>query len=201
MMINDYIITVHSKCRVCRELTKKFCKTASLIWQFLAGLKPVQRAILRKKSGSIFCRLKRLHVHSKKKYKMWTCPKCERELKHPNQWHNCVKISINSLFEGKAEELAYVFDKLLAEIMEWEHVAVSATQNCIVFVHNQTFLVIRPMKKELDLKFFSVTEQDERPVIKSIFYSGRYSNHIRIAALDELTKTVYTLIKKSYKLL
>jgi hypothetical protein len=57
------------------------------------------------------------------------------------------------------------------------------------------------MKKQLDLKFFSETELEELPVIKSIFYSGRYSNHIRIAALDELTKTVYTLIKKSYKLL
>jgi hypothetical protein len=132
---------------------------------------------------------------------MWTCPRCERELKNPNQWHNCVKVSINSLFEGKAEELSFVFDKMLAEITEWENVAVSATQNCIVFVHNQTFLVIRPMKKQLDLKFFSETELEELPVIKSIFYSGRYSNHIRIAALDELTKTVYTLIKKSYKLL
>ncbi len=132
---------------------------------------------------------------------MWTCPKCERELKNPNQWHNCVKVSINSLFEGKAAELPFVFDKLLAEITEWEQVAVSATQHCIVFVHNQTFLVIRPMQKQLDLKFFSAAALEEAPVIKSIYYSGRYSNHIRIAALDELTKTVYTLIKNSYKLL
>lgn len=132
---------------------------------------------------------------------MWTCPKCERELKNPNQWHNCVKVSINSLFEGKAEELTFIFDKLLAEITEWEHVAVSATQNCIVFVHNQTFLVIRPMQKQLDLKFFSEVAPEEPPVIKSIYYSGRYSNHIRIGALDDLTNTVYSLIKKSYQLL
>ncbi|MBJ7428321.1 MAG: hypothetical protein JHD28_05110 [Bacteroidia bacterium] len=131
----------------------------------------------------------------------WTCPKCERELKNPNQWHNCVKVSIDSLFEGKAAELVFVFDALLSEIIDWEDVAVSATQNCIVFVHNQTFLVIRPMKKTLDLKFYSEAEQDEFPVIKSIFYSGKFENHIRVSALDDLTQTVYGFIKKSYDLL
>ena len=132
---------------------------------------------------------------------MWTCPKCERELKNPNQWHNCVKVSIDSLFEGKADELVFVFDKLLSEIIDWKGVAVSATQNCIVFVHNQTFLIIRPMKKELDLKFYSTTQQEEEPIIKSVSYSGKFENHIRVSKLEDLTQTVYTFIKKSYQLL
>jgi hypothetical protein len=132
---------------------------------------------------------------------MWTCPKCERELKNPNQWHNCVKVSIDSLFEGKAEELVFVFDKLLSEIIDWQNVAVSATQNCIVFVHNQTFLIIRPMKKELDLKFYSATQQEEEPILKSILYSGKFQNHIRVSKLEDLTQTVYSYIKQSYHLL
>lgn len=132
---------------------------------------------------------------------MYTCPKCERELKNPNQWHNCVKVSIDSLFEGKAEELVLVFDKLLSEIIDWENVAVSATQNCIVFVHHQTFLIIRPMKKQLDLKFYSETEKEEFPIIKSIFYSGKYENHIRVSNVEELTPTIYGYIKQSYTLL
>ena len=132
---------------------------------------------------------------------MWTCPKCERDLKNPNQWHNCVKVSIDSLFEGKAEELVLVFDKLLSEIIDWENVAVSATQNCIVFVHNQTFLIIRPMKKQLDLKFYSEKEQEEFPIFKSIFYSGKYENHIRLSSLSDLTPAVYSYLKQSYKLL
>jgi hypothetical protein len=132
---------------------------------------------------------------------MWTCPKCERDLKNPNQWHNCVKVSIDSLFEGKSEELVLVFDKLLSEIIDWENIAVSATQNCIVFVHNQTFLIIRPMKKQLDLKFYTQTKQDEFPIVKSIFYSGKYENHIRVSLLSELSPLVYTYIKQSYLLL
>ncbi|MFM2285265.1 MAG: hypothetical protein RLZZ543_762 [Bacteroidota bacterium] len=132
---------------------------------------------------------------------MWTCPNCERELRNPNQWHNCVKVSIDSLFEGKGEELVLVFDKLLSLIIDWENVAVSATQNCIVFVHRQTFLIIKPMKKQLDLKFYSELEQDEFPIIKSVYYSGRFENHIRVSQLDELTPSVLKFIKQSYQLL
>lgn len=132
---------------------------------------------------------------------MYTCPKCERELKNPNQWHNCVKVSIDSLFEGKSEELVLVFDKLLAEIVDWENVVVSATQNCIVFVHKQTFLIIRPMKKQLDLKFYSEKEKKELPIGKSIFYSGKYENHIRVSNLEDLTPIVYAYIKQSYTFL
>jgi len=132
---------------------------------------------------------------------MWTCPKCERELKNPNQWHNCVKVNIDSLFEGKSEELVYVFDRLLSVIMEWENVAVSATKNCIVFVHHQTFLIIRPMKNQLDLKFYSKEEKNEFPIVKSIFYSGKFENHIRVAKLEDVNEQVLILILQSYQLL
>ncbi len=132
---------------------------------------------------------------------MWVCPKCERELKSPNQWHNCVKVSIDSLFEGKAEELAFVFDKLLSQVIDWENVLVSTTQNCIVFVHNKTFLVIRPMKKLLDIKFYSTEQIEEELVIKSIFYSGKFENHIKLSTIEDLTQQVYAFIKQSYNLL
>ena len=131
----------------------------------------------------------------------WSCPKCERELRNPNQWHNCVKVNIGDLFKNKTQELEFVFDRLLAEIIEWENIAVSATQNCIVFVHNQTFLIVRPMKTQLDLKFYSDREQNELPIIKSIAYSGKFENHIRVSNLDDLTNEVFSFIKKSYKLL
>ena len=131
----------------------------------------------------------------------WTCPKCERELRNPKQWHNCVKVNIGDLFKNKSAELEFVFDRLLAEIIEWENIAVSATQNCIVFVHNQTFLIVRPMKTQLDFKFYSDKEQNEFPIIKSIAYSGKFENHIRVSNLGELTNEVYSFIKKSYKLL
>lgn len=131
---------------------------------------------------------------------MQTCPKCERELRNPNQWHNCVKVNIGDLFKNKAEELEFIFDRLLAVIIDWENIVVSATKNCIVFVHHKTFLIVRPMKTQLDIKFYSEKEQNDFPIIKSLIWNSKYENHIRISTLDQLTTEIYSLIKKSYQI-
>jgi len=132
---------------------------------------------------------------------MWTCPICERDLKCENQWHMCIKADLNTLFEGKPKELEFVFDKILAEVYDWDQVIVSNTKNAIMFVHKQTFLVIRPMSKFLDLKFYSKEQQLCTPCFKSTQVSKKFENRIRISTLEELTPTLNKLIRQSYELL
>ncbi|MFI5163466.1 MAG: DUF5655 domain-containing protein, partial [Sphingobacteriales bacterium] len=110
----------------------------------------------------------------------WVCPKCERELKSETQTHYCAKVDLDSLFEGKSAELTLTFDKLLLLVADWADVAISATPNCVVFVHRQTFLVIKPMKAVLDLKFYSASPPTGITLYKSYIYSGRYANHVRV---------------------
>src|ERR1700743_719010 len=131
----------------------------------------------------------------------WICPKCERELKRPNQIHYCIKVSVEDLLKDQSDELVLAFDKLLAEIADWDGVTISCSKNCIVFVHNQTFFVIRPMKGLLDLKFYSPKLPKDSIITKSTFYAKKYENHIRLTSLDKLTPRVYALIKESYNLL
>jgi Domain of unknown function (DUF5655) len=131
----------------------------------------------------------------------YTCPKCERSLRNPKQWHNCVKVEIDSLFEGKSKELIFVFDKLLAEVIDWKDVAVSATKNCIVFVHHQTFLIVKPMKSVVDLKFYSALEKTGQPILKSVPYSGKFENHIRLSKIEEVSPLVIKHLMDSYKFL
>lgn len=131
----------------------------------------------------------------------WTCPKCDRELSKPEQRHYCARVSLDSLFQGRASELVLVFDKILAEVTEWEGVLVGTTPNCIVFTRRLTFLVIRPMKKELDIKFYSKIPHPEKPVLKSEALGNKFENHIRIALLDDLKPTLFTYLRESYELL
>lgn len=131
----------------------------------------------------------------------WTCPKCERELKNENQWHNCVRVSLDDLLKGKPDEVLLAFDKLLAEVADWDEVLVSTTANCIVFVHNLTFFIIRPMQKQLDLKFYSATYMQHPQVIKSTLQHGKFENHIRLSNTDELNPQVFGMIRGSYELL
>ncbi|MGZ3872397.1 MAG: DUF5655 domain-containing protein [Mucilaginibacter sp.] len=131
----------------------------------------------------------------------WTCPKCERELPKPGQRHYCARVSLDSLFQGRPAELVLVFDKILAEVAYWDGVLVGTTPNCIVFTRRLTFLVIRPMKKELDLKFYSQVPYPEKLVIKSMGAAGKFENHIRLSVLDDLQPKLFTYIRESYQLL
>jgi hypothetical protein len=131
---------------------------------------------------------------------METCSICGRVLKSAKQWHYCAKVELDSLFEDKAKQLVFTFDRLLAEIMDWPNVSVSATKNCIVFVRMQTFLIVRPMKKQLDLKFYSSTYTNQPPVYKCVAYSGKFETHIRLSEIEEVDQQVFRLIKKSYEL-
>jgi len=132
----------------------------------------------------------------------WICPKCERELLNANQRHYCARVSLDSLFAGRPAELILVFDKILAEVADWDGVLVSTSPNCIVFVHRQTFFVIRPMQKQLDLKFYSAKRPESPMIIKSTGpHAGRYESNIRVAVLDDLNMQLFSLIRDSYNLL
>ncbi|MBE9586681.1 hypothetical protein IM792_19690 [Mucilaginibacter sp. JRF] len=98
----------------------------------------------------------------------WTCPTCDRELPWADYRHYCARVSLDSLFEGRSAELVLVFDKILAEVADWPNVLIGVTPNCIVFTRRVGFLIIRPKKKELDLKFYSKVQHPENPVIKSV---------------------------------
>lgn len=116
----------------------------------------------------------------------------------PNAWHYCAEVDMDDLFEDKAPELVLIFDHLLEQIVQWEEVGVSASKNCIIFIHKQTFLVVRPMKTQLDLKFFLQEHSLDHPITKCKAERQRFATHIRLKLLDELTPAVFKFIKRSY---
>jgi hypothetical protein len=129
----------------------------------------------------------------------WTCPKCERELPWRDYRHYCARVSLDSLFEGRPEELVLVFDKILAEVADRPKVLVGVTPNCIVFTRRVGFLIIRPMKKWLDLKFYSSIPHPEKPVIKSVAAGKKFANYLHVSTLDDLPPGLFVYIRESYE--
>lgn len=129
------------------------------------------------------------------------CPVCERPLTREKSWHYCQKIDIGSLFDGKPKELTLLFDKLLTEVGSWDGVSASATKNCIVFIAAKTFLVVRVMKKELDLKFVLPEECDDFPIYKKAAYGNKLEHYIRLGDAADLDTDVFRLIQQSYELM
>lgn len=131
----------------------------------------------------------------------WTCPNCDRELPWKDYRHYCERVSLDSLFEGRSPELILAFDKILAEVADWEKVLVGVTPNCIVFTRRVGFLIIRPMKKWLDIKFYSAVAHPEKPVIRSTAAGSKFENHIRVGSADDIGPNLFVYIRESYELM
>ena len=130
----------------------------------------------------------------------WKCPQCERTLKNTNQWHCCLNQDIDNLFLGKPNELMFAFDKILSSVFDFENVEISATKNCVVFFKTQTFLVVKPMKKALDVKFYLSDPLNRFPIIKVGLYGKQHEHHVRISTLEEVNPQLFSFIKQSHDL-
>jgi len=132
---------------------------------------------------------------------MEICPKCERPLKSINQWHNCVVMDLDTLFAGKALILQEIFEKVLAEVSTWEGVEISATQNCIVFLRNKTFLIIKPMKSQLNVKFYLTERQEGEPFHSSALWGSKWEHNIRVAKPQQIEGfQVLRWLRQSYEI-
>ena len=128
----------------------------------------------------------------------WTCPKCTRTISRPNAWHQCVNRPLESVFKNKQPIVYSLFKQLNQQIKKWKGVKASATQNCIVYVAETTFLIIRPMKSALDLKLYLSQPVEEFPVYKVDAWGGRFVHGIRLFDNGDLDDAVLKLLKQSY---
>lgn len=129
----------------------------------------------------------------------YTCAICNRPLTKPKMWHQCLQKPVAELFEGRPPVLKQLFDTLVADLGSWSGVRYSATKNCIVFLGRQTFLVIRPMKLALDLKFRLQEANDGFPVYKVSRWGRHLEHHIRLFEPEDLDGTVRSLLRQSYE--
>lgn len=127
-----------------------------------------------------------------------TCPKCKRSISNINAYHYCAEVSIDDLFANKPDELLLVFDRILEAVAEWEEVEVSATKNCIVFVRNKTFLVLKPMSKLLEVKFYSEAPIEDEDLHKCQLWSSKYEGIVRLKDEKALKPKFYKYFRNSY---
>ena len=129
---------------------------------------------------------------------MWTCPDCERKFKTTNQSHTCVKVDIGELFIDKPDELVLAYDTLCQMVMPWQPNSVGATAKAIVFASQKAWLIVKPMKTELDLKFY-YSEPIESELIRRRGTMGKkFAHHVRINHEDQISAELLKLLKMGY---
>ena len=129
---------------------------------------------------------------------MVTCSKCKRKLRNINAWHYCEEVDIDDLFIGKSDDIVLIFDAILQEVAGWENVDVSATKNCVVFLRNKTFLIIKPMKKWLEVKFHSKTIIEDDTLHKCNVFHSKFECIVRFTDERQVTSKFFKYFKASY---
>jgi hypothetical protein len=130
---------------------------------------------------------------------MWQCNVCERFFKSNNQSHICHKGDIDEIFGDKPEELLLAFDKLLVNIIDWEGCTVGATQKAIIFTKRQAWLIVRPMSKELDIKFYAPDRIEHHLIRKIVSFGRKYGHHIRISNESQVSDELLRLLYDNYR--
>ncbi|NND05858.1 MAG: hypothetical protein HKN87_05720 [Saprospiraceae bacterium] len=130
---------------------------------------------------------------------MWTCPECNRNFATTNQSHICTSVTLDDLFMGRSEELILAFDKLLVSVIDWEPCSVGTSTKSVVFTKRKAWLIVKPMSKELDVKFYH-PEVIQSPLIKKITsYPNKHAHHCRVSDESQVTIELINLLRKGWE--
>lgn len=130
---------------------------------------------------------------------MWTCPKCERVFKSNNQSHYCNEATLDDIFANKPDDLLLAFDCIMTEVVNWDQVTVGAARKAVVFSTGKAWLILRPMSKVLDIKFYNDTPLDSRKIHKIDMWGKKYAHHIRVKNEEEINEEVFKLLRRGYE--
>lgn len=128
------------------------------------------------------------------------CPVCKRTLRNVNAWNYCKEVSIDELFINKSDDILLAFDKILEHIAPWADVEISATKNCVVFMRNKTFLVIKPLTKWLEVKFYTPQLMEDEDLYKCVLWNNKYQGIIRVQHESELKPKFFNYFLESYQI-
>lgn len=130
---------------------------------------------------------------------MWTCPRCERVFKTTHQSHSCTQIELGELFLGKPDDLVLAFDDILLAVANWEPNHVGTATKSIVFTSQKAWLIIKPMRKELDVKFYLDKPLESGRLKKVTALGKKYAHHIRVQTPEQVNSELIDLLRQGYE--
>lgn len=110
----------------------------------------------------------------------------------------CSQKDIGELFIGKPDDFVLVYDQIEQHVMQWQPHSVGASIHSIVFTNKRAWMIIKPMAKAMDIKFYTGEPVDHKLIFKVTEYRNSYANHIRLSHPDEVTDECIELLYIGY---
>lgn len=130
---------------------------------------------------------------------MWTCPNCKRQFKTENQSHTCNEKTIDDIFAKTTDDVLLAFDRIMTEVINWEPCSLGAAKKAVVFTSRKAWLIVRPLTKVLDVKFYHDERIEHELVHKTEMWGKKFAHHIRLENEVEVTEEVFELLKQGHE--
>ncbi len=111
----------------------------------------------------------------------------------------CTTKTIDDLFVGKRENVVLAFESVLRVTMDWEPQTIGASVHTIIFTSRKAWLIVRPMSKELDLKFYYNEPLDSSLIFKIVPYGKQFGHHIRLKDGSHMSNELIDLLRKGFE--
>lgn len=111
----------------------------------------------------------------------------------------CTNRDIGELFLGKPDELVLAYDEIEQVISQWKPFSAGASVHSIVIASEKAWLIIKPMKAELDVKFYHDTIIDSPALKRVVNYGAKAAHHLRVKSPENLTDEVFRLLRMGFE--
>ncbi|MEO1514519.1 MAG: DUF5655 domain-containing protein [Bacteroidota bacterium] len=111
----------------------------------------------------------------------------------------CTKIGIGEVFLNKPDELVIAYDDIVQVVSRWVPCSIGASVHSVVFTSQKAWLIIKPMKKELDVKFYCDSPIESEKLKRTYRTGPKYAHHIRIQHSDQLDDEFFELLRAGFE--
>lgn len=133
--------------------------------------------------------------------KVWVCPNCRRTFKNKNQWHSCVQVKDEAIFQNKNSQLKKIYDTLKKEVLKFGKVSISPVKSVVLFKTRSTFLAVKPRKESIEMEFILERALNEFPVHKTFQYTKKKVVHfVLLDDVNQIDSQILNWLKESYQL-
>ena len=115
-----------------------------------------------------------------------------------NQYHICVVKDVGELFVDYRDELVLAWDTLTQQVMQWQPNVYAASVKSIVYTSHKAWLIVKPMKSALDVKFYHSDRIESDLIHRHTIFSNKFAHHIRIKHESEINSELIGLLKIGY---
>ncbi|MEN0004884.1 MAG: DUF5655 domain-containing protein [Bacteroidota bacterium] len=126
---------------------------------------------------------------------MWECPICKRKFKVTNQSHICTTKTVGELFVDAPDAFVLAYDDIIQEVQQWEPCYVGASTKAVVVTSTIAWLIIRPMKTRLDVKFYTAQPVESERVRQVRPFNNKFGNHIHIRYPEQVDEELFELLR------